>query len=473
MPRIFVKNSRRGLHLKREHKNTEDEQVQKKISCAARLAAKHENDSALHLIAGASNMEDCDKVAEKLINKNVNVNAQNRQGFTPLHIAIQADNKAIFELLLKQDYLNVNLKTIEEHTPLYYALLKYESGDTGDDSYAACLMKSDIQTNPLYSEYCNSLMQILILNGAENAAIFLAVEVANLNHVNSEGETALHIACSKNFSKLVLHLAKLGANCNLLTNESRQSPLHYAVESNSEDCIKVFIEFNEYIEGSDTSEPRVPCNFNLRDINGDTAISLALNKGYNHLVPVLIEGKADVNIRNGKDFTLLHQAILNEDSKTAIFLLNHGVDINAKTTDYETPLQLAIHCHLANVVDALCTRGVDMSAPDRLGNCALWAALDSDQEEIASILTLVEHRANINIRDSENKTPLHIAIENQHDEIITLLLSVPEIDLSLRDKFGLSPFAAALTFRNNKAAQAILDKLPSAAEQVSGLADEF
>ncbi|CAG9825719.1 unnamed protein product [Phaedon cochleariae] len=39
MPRIFVKNSRRGLHLKREYKNTEDEQVQKKISCAARLAA--------------------------------------------------------------------------------------------------------------------------------------------------------------------------------------------------------------------------------------------------------------------------------------------------------------------------------------------------------------------------------------------------------------------------------------------------
>lgn len=60
-----------------------------------------------------------------------------------------------------------------------------------------------------------------------------------------------------------------------------------------------------------------------------------------------------------------------------------------------------------------------------------------------------------------------MAIENQQDEIITLLLSVPEIDLSLRDKTGLSPFATALTFRNNKAAQAILDKLPSAAEQVS------
>lgn len=78
----------------------------------------------------------------------------------------------------------------------------------------------------------------------------------------------------------------------------------------------------------------------------------------------------------------------------------------------------------------------------------------------------MEHRANINIRDAENKTPLHIAIENCQDDIIALLLSVPEIDLSLRDKSGLTPFATALTYRNNKAAEAILEKMPSAAEQV-------
>jgi ankyrin repeat protein len=89
------------------------------------------------------------------------------------------------------------------------------------------------------------------------------------------------------------------------------------------------------------------------------------------------------------------------------------------------------------------------------------------------VRTLVEHRANVNSRDADNKTPLHIAIENQHPEIISLLLSVPEIDLSLRDKSGLSPFATALTFRNNKAAQAILDKLPSAAEQFDSKGQNF
>lgn len=79
----------------------------------------------------------------------------------------------------------------------------------------------------------------------------------------------------------------------------------------------------------------------------------------------------------------------------------------------------------------------------------------------------MEHGANVNSRDAENKTPLHIAIENQHSGIISLLLCVPNIDLSLRDRTGLSPFATALTFRNNKAAQSILDRLPTAAEQVN------
>lgn len=41
---------------------------------------RNENDSPLHLLAGSNNMEESEKIAEKLINKNVNINAQNRLG---------------------------------------------------------------------------------------------------------------------------------------------------------------------------------------------------------------------------------------------------------------------------------------------------------------------------------------------------------------------------------------------------------
>ena len=69
-------------------------------------------------------------------------------------------------------------------------------------------------------------------------------------------------------------------------------------------------------------------------------------------------------------------------------------------------------------------------------------------------------------QDAEGRSPLHIAISNQHPTIISLIMSHPLLDLTLRDKSGLTPFATALTVKNNKAAQAILDREPRAAEQV-------
>ncbi|KAF5296308.1 hypothetical protein FQA39_LY12525 [Lamprigera yunnana] len=509
-------------------------------NCDATLTTRAGNDSPLHLLAGSSSMDESIRLAEKLINKNVGINLQNRQGLTALHIAIMADNELLFTLLLSQPNLDINLKNIEEHSALYYALLKYESGDNEENSYVSkVLQRKDVQVNPIYSQTGNNLLQTLILAEAREAALYLCGHMQNLNHVNIEGEAALHTACLKKCKVVCEKLLSLGANPNVLTNDLRQTPLHFAVLSNSKDCIRKFIDHNNNLEG------KLSANFNLKDINGESPLSLALSQGFNELLPILIEGKADVNVRNAEDFTLLHQAILKEDSKTAIFLLDNNADINAKTADFESPLQLAIHCRFGEVVDALCLRGVDMSALDRVGNCPLWAALDSGEENIASILVrhgvdtdcwgsgpdgcqqtllhraidenketiaifliqagcdldsprmqspsgeggdeakdkasplhlccqwglgavvraLIEHEANINCQDVERKTPLHVAIENQHDEIISLLLQVPNIDLSLRDKTGLSPFATAVTFRNHKAAKAILHRLPSAAEQ--------
>lgn len=236
-----------------------------------------------------------------------------------------ADNKQIFDLLLSQPNADVNVKTVDEHSPLYYALLKYEAGDDSDDSYVSCLLKKGVQTSPVYSKNLENLLQFLISNGIKKAAEYLTERVQNLNHVNVNGESILHTACIKNCPEIVQSLLKLGANPNLLTNDSRQCPLHYAVLSNSAECIERFIEHNE-----NSDEVNFVVNFNSRDVDGETPLSLALNEGYNDLVPVLIRGKADVNVRNGKDFTLLHQAILKEDAKTAIFLLDNGADMNAK-----------------------------------------------------------------------------------------------------------------------------------------------
>lgn len=86
---------------------------------------------------------------------------------------------------------------------------------------------------------------------------------------------------------------------------------------------------------------------------------------------------------------------------------------------------------------------------------------------------LIDHGANVNAVDFENKSPLHIAIQNQQEEIISILLYHPNIDLRIRDKYGNTPFAAALTIRNHKAAQNICQKLPNAAEQMDNRGRNF
>lgn len=52
----------------------------------------------------------------------------------------------------------------------------------------------------------------------------------------------------------------------------------------------------------------------------------------------------------------------------------------------QTVIQHAISRHLPAVVEALCERGVKMDITDAEGNCPLWQALDSGQEDIAHTL---------------------------------------------------------------------------------------
>jgi rabankyrin-5 len=68
---------------------------------------------------------------------------------------------------------------------------------------------------------------------------------------------------------------------------------------------------------------------------------------------------------------------------------------------------------------------------------------------------------------------LHVAIQNQHEDIISLLLKHPTIDLKVRDKTGNTPFATALAVRNHKAAERILDRMPNAAEQMDSRGRNF
>lgn len=514
--------------------------------CKVNLTDRKTDDTALHLICthseattDANTYKDMVLFGKALLQNQADPNLQNSQGYTPLHLAIMSHHSEMIDLLLDRQDINTNLRTNDDKCALQFALIPPYT-DGSPFQLAKRLLEKGADPMHLFVDNGNSLLQVLARADLESACLFL-VEHSDLNHCNTSGLTALHIASQMGLSDLTLALLQNGASPNIQSDiPEKKTALHFAVDSHNQSIIEIFVQHKQDCGTNESPD------FNLKNNDGDSPLSLALSLGKNSLVPILIKGGADVNARNGQDLTLLHQAIMKQDADTAVFLINQNADINAFTADQESPLQLAIHCRLPTVVDALCSKGVAFSTPDSKGDPPLWAALDSDQEDIANVLvkhgvdtdcwssgpdgclqtllhraidenketaaifliksacdldsprqlgpngqggdevkskssplhlccewgltrvlqTLIDHGANVNAVDCDKKTPLHVAIENHHDDLIAILLCHPNIDLKLRDKNGHTTFAAALTVRNIKAAQNILERMPNAAEQM-------
>lgn len=188
-------------------------------------------------------------------------------------------------------------------------------------------------------------------------------------------------------------------------------------------------------------------SFSSPDSKGDAPLWTALESEQDAVASVLVRHGVDTDCWGpGPENclqTLLHRAIDENKEHAAVFLIRSGCDL-------DSPRQL----------------GPDGQGGDEAKNKASPLHLSCEWGLVRVLQTLIDHGANVNAVNSDNKTPLHVAIENQHDEIISILLCHPGIDLKIRDKSGNTSFATALTVRNNKAAQSILERLPNAAEQM-------
>ena len=180
---------------------------------------------------------------------------------------------------------------------------------------------------------------------------------------------------------------------------------------------------------------------NMEEAPGDACpLWLALTCGNEDLASVLVRYGVDTDHweegSDGSSQTLLHRALDASDETSACFLIRSGCDVNSPRKG-----------------------GTDADRSSPLHMCAQWGL-----EQVAA--TLLEHGAEINPRDDEGKTPLHIAIEQHQAGLVQLLLRQPNIDLYAVDRTQKTPFATALLVKNNKAAAVVLEKDPSVTEQV-------
>ena len=109
--------------------------------------------------------------------------------WSALHRSVMSLNRAVFDLLLDQPKLSLDLRNKNHLTSFAIALNKLNE----DEYFALQLVGKGCSLDSVNPETSESLLHSSARNGNEKAGLFLTANGAKINLTNNRGETALHI----------------------------------------------------------------------------------------------------------------------------------------------------------------------------------------------------------------------------------------------------------------------------------------
>lgn len=273
--------------------------------------------SALHLAIKAG---DRGAIIELIANPNVDVNAKNKKGVTPLQSAVSEGDIQTIRALLKAG-ANVNEKKYGGFTPLHSVAVFEKNIGIGE--------------------------------------VLLKADGIRLNEKNRHQATPLHTALKFSNNEFALAIIRAGAEINERDND-KMSPLHYATERANINTIRALIRASADVHAKN-SQGRTPlhlaaelgrveaiveflaagANVDEKDNEGQTPMHLAAQHDDKEGIQTLIEANGDVHARDHKGRTSLHQAAQLGRKAPLKQLMQAGANINPRDHDGKTPRHLA------------------------------------------------------------------------------------------------------------------------------------
>ena len=145
-----------------------------------------------------------------------------------------------------------------------------------------------------------------------------------------------------------------------------------------------------------------------------------------------------INEKDECDWTPLYRSIISGNLKASEILLNNGADPNIQCSMNETALYQAVDMEKIDHVKLLLKHNADPNITQIDGLSPLHLAVS--KQNLLIIKFLLKYKANPNKQSSlYQQTPVHLAIKNNVDSMILLILCNSGGLLNTKDKFGKTP----------------------------------
>ncbi|KAJ5623222.1 hypothetical protein N7490_011827 [Penicillium lividum] len=232
-----------------------------------------------------------------------------------------------------------------------------------------------------------------------------------------------------------------------------RTPLSWAAQSGRTTIVKLLLPTTE---------------IDMKDGEGETALSRASKNGHELVARLLIEKGANINADDGIGRTPLHLASEKGHELVARLLMEKGANLNTIDKYRQTPLYQASANGHELVARLLIEKGANLNTIDKYGQTPLYQASANGHELVAKLLIkkgadvnaknalhsalarhhelvarlLIDKGANLNTIDKYGQTPLHLASANDHG-LVTRLLIEEGADVNASDGFGRTPLRLA------------------------------
>ncbi|XP_050400941.2 ankyrin-1 [Patella vulgata] len=402
-----TKDGLTALHLAIEYCKPQVVQTLLGYGAAVELKGGQAMETPLHIAARTQEAEKC---AEMLLKSGADVNATRDNGETALHIASRHGQLGMIKVFLEEG-ANASSHSKSGETPLHTA-----------------------------AKYCHLSVAKELLNFTSTRLSRLdAVMLAN--HQNKEGETPVHFAAELKKENahgefedtdMIRLLLEYDGDTNIQSKLTHESPLHYCARAGNANILLEIVHL--------LGPTKLQAVVNRQAKDGNSPLLVASEQGHLEIVRILLKNHARVDVFDEHGKAALHLAGENGHEAVAELLLAHKAFVNAKSKLGFTPLHLAGQNGNNRLVKLLIeSHGALIDALTLTKKTTLHLAAQNGKMEVCS--TLLKMKADPNATDDRGQTPLHLAAEYDHSDVVKLFLKYrPElVTMASTDENGMTP----------------------------------